>query len=841
MKRFLLLFFLTSFYIFFAEAQVVHLENWKFRHGPDTNWYQVKVPGTAHTDIVRTGIISDPFYGDNEKSVQWIENEEWVYRCDFVLTASQCQTNTINLVMKGLDTYADIRLNDKALLTANNMFREWSLGVKKYLVPGKNRLEVHFFPVVKEMSKQTRGSSSAPAGYHPQNIRKASYHFGWAGGPRLVTCGIWQPVYLKFIQQAEIAHLQATPTLVNRDSAYVDFNISIYSIKKTGVTLRITSADEPGLRLEKTLQISKGENPYQARLGLVNPRLWWPNGLGEAHLYPFKVELCQGKETLSTATVNVGFRTVSLAEGQDSTPSSLHFLVNGVPVFLKGAVYIPPDCFLPRTDSAIYDSLLLDAKASNCNVLRVWGGGVYPNDLFFDLCDRYGLLVWQDLMFTGGPLPSDKAFLDQAKEEITDNIIRIRNHPSLLLWSGNGDAGEALMTGIIMKDSLQSAADSISQVKNQDALFRELIPSLIEELDPGRPYLLSGNGSLNPDKSPAGSVQQKWETWLPTGEKGKYTTKGVTSIASFMFQGLPDINTIDGFIERADNYLGSGVMNTHQKNAGGYEALQKEMSIEYHLPKTLPEYVYVSQCYQAENARQNIEMFRRDKQQGAGILYWQFNDCWPGITASGRDWQGRWKSMQYAVKKAFDPILVSMVKEASDDISICLINDSGRKMEGGQMEIKMFTFNGNMLFMRAFRNIEIEDSKNTIITLAKQDYAKQLEVFGRDHCVLHARFWDDRGYEHFNDYYFLSPRQLKLTHNVSIDIRQNGKDRYTIVLTGHSLVKNLHLYLDQGDAWFSDNNFDLVPEEKKEVQCRCSLSLEKMMRSLKTMSLGNIY
>jgi len=442
------LFCILSGFINAQTAKMVYLhDNWQFRKVGDEKWLPASVPGTIHTDLMSNNIIPDPYFRDNESKVQWIENENWEYRLEFNLDDNIYNKQVINLIFEGLDTYAIVYLNEERVLYANNMFRKWDVNCKKYLKKSGNELLIIFNSPVRV------GDSIANSYYKTEAIkglpggnrvftRKAAYHYGWDWGPRLVTSGIWRPVYLEAWDYFKIESAYVITKEVDNSNASLQAVLNVKSTE-TAELLTIITDKSSGKKLAySTDKIIPGDNKIIINYTISNPELWWCNGLGEPHLYDFFIESTDNRERWNSVDINHGIRSIKLVQEKDSIGKSFYFLLNDVPVFIKGANYIPQDNFIPRVTKEKYETLIKDVKSCNMNMLRVWGGGIYEDDNFYEQCDKNGILIWQDFMFACAMNPGGDEFFDNVRIEADYNIERLINHPCIALWCGNNEADE---------------------------------------------------------------------------------------------------------------------------------------------------------------------------------------------------------------------------------------------------------------------------------------------------------------------------------------------------------------------------------------------------------------
>lgn len=433
-------------------------DGWKFRQARTVEWHDATVPGTVHTDLMANGIIPDPFISQNERAVQWVDKEDWIYETSFDLDSELARQDNINIVFYGLDTYADVYVNDSLILKADNMFRQWEVPVKSLLKPRGNKMSVYFHsPIKVDMPKfeslpfqyDACNDQSQNGGIFDKRVsvfaRKAGYHYGWDWGPRLVTSGIWRPAYLKGWSGPVIEDVYITTKNLRKNNASMKAIVEISSDNDYSEMSLTISDNESGRQFANSnITLKKGLNEISVSFDVKNPKLWWCNGLGEPNLYDIKISLSEGNnKVIDDRNIVTGIRKIEVVREEDKDGRSFYFRLNGHPVFAKGANYIPCDNFLPRVTSEIYHRTVKDAADANMNMLRVWGGGIYENDEFYNQCDSLGIMVWQDFMFACSLYPSEGEFLDNIKEEAAYNVKRLRNHPSISLWCGNNECLEA--------------------------------------------------------------------------------------------------------------------------------------------------------------------------------------------------------------------------------------------------------------------------------------------------------------------------------------------------------------------------------------------------------------
>ena len=826
MKKPELLFFLFLYLLFSCNKpenneQAVKLlsADWHFKKLNDTLWYSAKVPGTVHTDLFDNNLIPNPFYADNEKKLQWIENEDWEYKTSFTADENLLLNKHIELVFQGLDTYASVFLNQTLILKADNMFRTWRIDVKKYLKKGKNSLRIVFYsPMKLNIPKVDSLPYHLPAGNdrHEKKVsvftRKAPYHFGWDWGPRFVTFGIWRPIMIEAWDIGKITDFQIFRQNVSKKSAILKAEITYQSTENNHYTLKLYNGNE--LIKKRNLDVREGKNFISQTFEIKNPELWWTNGLGKAHLYDFTIKIEQNGKLIDEKTLRYGIRTLEVVQKPDSLGKSFYFKLNGVPVFMKGANYIPQDNFLPRVDSGRYRKLISSVKAVGMNMLRVWGGGIYENDIFYDLCDENGILIWQDFMFACSMYPGDSAFLNNVKHEAEDNIRRLRNHPSIALWCGNNEMQIAWERWGYMRAFGYSKQDSAKIYEDYLKLFDKLLPSVINGLDSGRFYWQS-----SPNSAPGGWKEEArsgdihyWGVWWgkkPFSAYIKYTGRFVSE---YGFQSLPAMATLKSFAPDSSLYLVSPILKAHNKHPIGFETIDEYMRRDYRVPADFNNYVFVSQLLQAEGMKTAIEAHRRAMPYCMGTLYWQLNDCWPVASWSSIDYYGRWKAFHYYLKKLYAPVLVSPVYE-NDRLSVYLISDLLQD-KNVKVTISLMDFYGAILWQKEIDAKMKADASQNVFT---ENIAGILKKYDKNKIFLQVSVSENDKTLSNNNLFFAKIKDLVLPHAQIITNTLQEGNRFEIRMVSDVFVKNVFIDYPDDQGCFSDNYFDLLPGEVKTV------------------------
>ena len=807
-------------------------EGWRFRRAVESEWFDARVPGCVHTDLLENGLIDDPFFGNNERGLKWVELEDWEYRVNFDLPAGLLSCDRIDLVFEGLDTYASVYLNDSLVLDSDNMFREQRVDCARLVHEGENELRLLFRSAVRAVSEEWRSLEAELPGGPRVLTRKAAYQYGWDWAPRFVTCGIWRPARLEAWNGARIDNVHIIQERISAIRADLRAVVEIESLRQLDVSVALIDGNglEKGEGTITSLHraLHPGMNRVELGFKLEEPRLWWPREYGEQHLYDLIVELGTDSGIVDVAHERTGIREVRLITEPDGKGESFRFEVNGVPVFMKGANWIPLDAFPGGIDPERYEAFIRHAVSANMNMLRVWGGGIYENDLFYDLCDENGILVWQDFMFACAMYTGGEAFLANVRTEAEGIVKRLRNHPSIALWCGNNEIDEGWRNWGWQGQYGYSPEDSSRIRDDYEKLFHELLPGVVAKLDGARPYHPSSPryGRADP-RSLAEGDSHYWGVWHDGEPFELYEERVGRFMSEYGFQSFPGMRTIEGFTTPGDRMLSSDVMHAHQKHPRGNELIRTYMGRDYHVPVDFELFVYVSQLLQADGVGRAIEAHRRAAPRCMGTLFWQLNDCWPTASWSSIDYHGNWKALHYRVRKSFAPELVSITQKG-DTIDVYVISD-GTHPAGWELVLKLIDFRGGVSWEERWP-VRVD-----LYTTEPYRRFLRTDILGdekRDRTVLSAELRDDEGAVHSRAlHYFVKPKQLRLERpRIEISSEYAGMDSRTLFVTTDILARGV--FLDIGgaeEAFFSDNFFDLLPGETLQVDLSAESSdLEKL-------------
>jgi len=829
--------------------------NWSFKAVDDSIWLPATVPGYVHLDLLNNNLIEDPYYRLNEHNQQWIDKKDWEYRTTFNVDSRILEKDVVELNFKGLDTYANVYLNDKLILMADNMFTSYVVSCKDILKATNNKLKVILeSPIKIGLEKREKLGYFLPGAENDQSelgglgdikvsifTRKPGYHFGWDWGPRLVSSGIWQDIELVAWNKATIADVNIVQDKLSDSKAELIAEIEVLST--TALEAKILCKIDSENAIEQKVSLLEGINKINIPIAIQKPELWWTNGLGSQKLYDFEIELFADSKLLSAVSKNVGLRTVELIQQPDSIGKSFYFSVNGNPVFMKGANYIPQDIFLSRVADDDYEKLIKSAADANFNMLRVWGGGIYEKDIFYDLCDKYGILVWQDFMFACAMYPGNTEFLDNVKREAIFNVKRLRGHPCIVLWCGDNEILSAWSRWGWKEDVYENQGQNIVDTvwKAYDKIFHNILPEVVKEFDPGRSYWSSspsaGFGELESGKS---GDNHYWGVWWAKEPMSKYKEFIPRFMSEYGFQSFPELNSVKKYALEEDWDINSEVMKSHQRSSIGNVTIDEYMQRDYKKPKNFPMFLYVNHVLQAEGIKMAIEAHRRNMPVCMGSLYWQLNDCWPAASWSGIDNYGNWKAMHYFVKKAFNDILVSPDIDKNGRLRVTIVSDKLKSIEA-KLKLSILNFNGITLWSQE-KHIDILKNSSTIYfdTLV----SSIINGMERSEILLHASLLDlDDEILSENVNYFLPIANLNLPVPVINSTIEETEGGFIISLSTDKLAKNLYLRADEVVGMFSDNYFELMANKSIKIKFNTNeqISLEKFKASLNIFTLVDSY
>ena len=780
---------------------------WSMKAADDAQWVAATVPGSVYADLLDNHLMEDPYWRDNERAAERLMEKDYLYRRTFTLTPEALVCDALLLVCEGLDTLATVSVNGQAVLEADNMHRTWVKDILRAAHAGENEITVRFAsPTRFERQAYARsrvdGSTDCTQGF--PFLRKAHCMSGWDWGPRLPDAGIWRDMELVSVHTGRLLSVR-----VHQEH------------EDGGVTLtfhpEIERYDAGALSVRYAVTTPDGRViPVQGdSIRIDNPQLWWPNGYGAQPLYRVRAELAgEGGAVLDVWERRIGLRTLTVRRDRDEWGEAFAICVNGVSIFAMGADYIPEDNILRRVTPERTRRLLADAAAAHHNAIRVWGGGYYPDDAFYDACDELGLVVWQDFMFACAMYELTPAFEASIRAEAADNIRRLRHHASLGLWCGNNE----MEVGVVERWYDPTPA----QVSDYVKMYEYILPQVLERHDPDTFYWpaspSSGGGFDNPNDERRGDVHY-WTVWhggVPFTDYRKYHFRFVSE---FGFQSLPAMRTIESFTLPEDRNLFSYVMEKHQRNGSANGKILNYLSQTFLYPADLDTLIYASQLLQAEAIRYGVEHWRRNRGRCMGAIYWQLNDCWPVASWSSIDYYGRWKALHYASKRFFAPVLLSCEEEGT--LTQRPNVNAELREEEVERSIRLNVSNETMQPVRALVRWALRNPQAEVVEQGEA----AVEVPALSACWLERQAFPGAGlYDRYVSYalldgeteissgtaLFCAPKHFHFA-DPHLKVRAEG-DR--LIVSAQAYARQIELICEDGEVLFEDNYFDLNAGEK---------------------------
>ena len=779
-------------------------EQWQFREAETQDWLPAQVPGSVQTDLMALDRIPDPFVADNELHVQWITERDWEYLLTFQVDAEILDEERVFLVCDGLDTLADVALNGQVLGHAENAFRQYRWDVKALLAEGENELLASFpspmayiRPWLEEQPLHSP-RHSLPGGPY---LRKAPCQFGWDWGPKLPPIGIWKDVRLEGYSAARLNDVHLRQQHADGKVA-VSVRASVERWADADLCLELCLSAPDGQVQEAGVRLTGDETDGIAVIDVADPQIWWPNDLGAQPLYDVQVNLLQDDTLLDRRIFKVGLRTLELRQEPDAFGTSFTFVVNGVPIFAKGANWIPADSFPTRISDAHLEHLIRSAAEAHMNMLRVWGGGFYEEERFYDLCDRYGILVWQDFCFSCSIYPDGEDFFENVRVEAVENVRRLRHRTSLALWCGNNEM-EVGWIGWGWKN----LPESERLREGYDRMFHHLLPEICAAADPDTPYWPSSPSSntpfVDPDGVQAGDTHN-WMVWHGNKPFEAYREHDSRFVSEFGFQSLPPLDTIRTYADEADWNMTSYIMEHHQRNDAGNGKIINYMTDHFRMPRDFPSLVYVTQVLQAECVRTGVEYWRRSRHRTSGALYWQLNDCWPVASWASLDYFGRWKALHYAARRFYAPVLLSAEREGTV-ITLFLTNDTTDEVQG-TVRWSLETTEGKVL---ADGEKSVTAPALSAAQVDAPDFSEQVTAQNRRQVVLVYELWQEDERVSLSVVPFVPDKHLELTDPELHYTIGEIDGTITLDVTAQRLARFVWLEIEGADVIFSDNYFDL--------------------------------
>lgn len=813
-------------------------------YGADFKDIAAVVPGCIHTDLMENGLIEDPYYRDNETGLMWIGQTDWTYERAFHVDESLLIHKHVNLVCHGLDTFARIYVNENEVIETDNMFRTWECDVKPYLRAGENGIKIVFASTYPYMEEKIRERWLTITGINHHRItgsnyvRKMQCNYGWDWGPMCVTAGIWRDIEIEAYDSAKIedVHIRQKHGR-DRVDVHVETNLSHFTHDDFQVRVTVGFAGET----VGTRTYDATEEKSDTVLTITEPKLWWPNNLGEQNLYDVKVELIHACDRIDEKAIRIGLRTLVLDRHGDEWGESFQFKINGVPFFAKGANWIPIDTFVTRGGRDFYRQLLTDAGKANMNFIRVWGGGIYEQDVFYELCDELGLCVWQDFMFACSAYPVyDEKYINTFRREAIDTIKRLRPHPCLALWCGNNEIEQM---GNMVTEEPDRRVGTMNR-KEYSLLFEDIIPGLIGEYDGEHDYWISsphtpGKYGNDPNEPAAGDAHL-WDVWHGRKPFEWYRTCEHRFNSEFGFQSFPEPDVVYGFTQPEDRNITSYVMEKHQRSGIGNDAIVQYMLSWFRLPAGFDMLLWTSQILQSLAIKYAVEHWRRKMPQGMGTLYWQLNDCWPAASWSSIDYTGNWKALHYSARKFFSPILLSGVEDNKNlTVDLYLSNDTLVEQKG-RIQWTLYNFNGQIEDSGGFDAAIRANSSSMVMRL---DVSAQIQKAGgiRDVVLFYSYIMDGRTISE-NTALFTRPKHMKLQKPIfDTKIIKTGDTDFDITISSDKPALWVWPEIEGMRAKYSDRFFDMGVNRPKTVSVTVDMTLEEFRKALRIYSIADTY
>jgi beta-mannosidase len=783
---------------------------------------QVDVPSVVQQSLYENGLIPHPYLGTVENDLLWISDHPWDYTLHFDADKKLFEKENIELVFEGLDTYAEVSLNGYELFSADNQFREWKAEVKPFLKDKDNLLEVHFIRYDStQLALYEQHQPRLPEKYAVS--RKAPYQHGWDWAPKYKNVGIWKPVKLVGWKEAKLDYAYISTCYADSDSAWLWLRYGIDNRMDEAeyqVELSMSSHQDESFFLnhERTLSfpaksLKTGTHQLSLIVPMRNPQLWWPNEMGEQPLYDFEVVLKKGERVLDTKKFKSGLRTFEMVDEPDSIGRAFYFKVNGVPFYAKGANYVPEEMIETWINPVNTLGLLQAAKDAHFNMLRVWGGGIYPSDDFFNICDSLGILVWEDFMYAGTMYPLDReSFIyKNARIEAEEQVKRLASHPSLALWCGGNEISEGYYNWGWQKSLNWSEGDDKGIKEGYDALFESLLPQVVEKFDGTRPYWPSSpsKGWGRPESLTEGDVHY-WGVWWGEQPYEMYREKVGRFNSEYGYQSYPDYQTLLKIAQGEALSKDAKVIAAHQKHPRGTRQIDDFIQKYYPYSYDFERYVYLSQLSQAYGMEIAIEAHRTAKPYNMGTLYWQLNDAWPVTSWSSIDYYGNWKALQYKLKTLYAPVLLSLDQK---DYGVFVTSDLMRELKGN-LKVKVVGFEGNVLFEKS---VEAQVPANSNEKLQVEGLAECLAKADKTTAYVKLELVENENLLAERYCYLAYPKDLNLPKAEPTLKVSEADGQICLEVTTDAFAKDVQVYCTNAMGNFSENFFDLEAGQTKRI------------------------
>lgn len=807
----------------------------------NTETLSAAVPGCVHTDLLANGVLQDPFYRDVELDQKWVGETDWTYQRTFDVSPDLLAHDRVLLRCYGLDTLATIHINDQEVGRTDNMFRTYEFDVKALLQAGDNTIVVHFAAPMPYVRRMDAEKGEMPGWVEPMRVnssawlRKEPCNFGWDWGPKMPTSGIWRDIELVAFDTARLNDVGITQT---HTDGHVTLTVALQAerLNESAVTAAVTLSRK-GQTLAEAPDLIFDFGTAQTALIVEQPELWWPHGMGEQPLYDLVVTLYNAdKIVLDTMTKRIGLRTLTLERPADEIGEGFYFACNGIPFFAKGANWIPASPYPGTTTRDQYEEWVKISADANMNMLRVWGGGIYEHDDFYDLCDQYGITIWQDFMFACGTYPShDDEFMSNVRQEAYDNVRRLRHHASIALWCGNNEIEQGLPFSTGWLEAMPW--------ENYERLFDHLLAEIVHELAPQTAYWPGSPhspGDRNNPFNPNYGDTHLWMVWHGKEPFEWYRTRPDRFVSEFGFQSFPEPQTVYEFTEPEDRNITSYVMEHHQRSKIGNGTIIHYMLDWYRLPTSFESMIWLSQILQGMAMKYAVEHWRRNMPITMGTLYWQLNDMWPAPSWASVDWKGNWKALHYMAKRFYAPLMISGLENTEDNsVAIHVTSD---KLDDQPITVKWIvtTAQGEVLERGETVTNAAARSDTTVHTLDLSAHVAAKSV--RDVLTWLELYTPDGQRVSENLVLLARPKHMPFIHpDVQVEVQSAGGDQFDVTLVAKTPA--LYTWLELPGARFSDNFVDLLPGRSHTIRVTApqTMDVSALRAALKVQSLADTY
>ncbi|MDF2541571.1 MAG: beta-mannosidase [Herbinix sp.] len=813
---------------------------WQMKRVDENDWINAVVPGSVYHDLLQAGKMKDPYDRDNEYEVLELSSYDYEYKKSFMVNKETLSHDVVLLCCEGLDTLCELYINGDLILNANNMHRTYEVDIKNKIWLGMNEIHAIFRSPVEyglRRNKELYLDSCADAVPGISHYRKAHSMSGWDWGPKLPDMGIWRNISLCGYDYGRLTDdIYITQ---NHSSEKVDLDVKVciesWCGEPLGIIVSLTTPE--GNVLEQ--KVVSDLKQQHINFTVSNPKLWWPNHYGDQPLYQLTISLLHHEKEVDRDTKRIGLRTLFVDRHKDEWGESFYFVINGKSIFSMGGNYIPEDNILARCNRKRTEKLIKSCVEANFNTIRVWGGGYYKEDYFYDLCDEYGLIVWQDHLYACGVYDFNEEFKENTRLETIDNMRRLRHHASLGLWSGNNELEYAWAYwgwGERFGEKLKN--DYIKQ-------FEEFLPPLCKELDPNTSYLVSSPSSSgyfnDPNNENIGDMHY-WDVWHGRKPITEFRKIFPRFMSEFGLQSFPGMKTVESFTLPEDRNIFSYVMESHQKNGTGNEKILYYIGEHFKYPKNFDSLLFCSQLIQAEGIRNGVEHWRRNRGRCMGAIYWQLNDIWPVASWSSIDYYGRWKAVHYAARRFFAPVLVSACEEGTK-VELHVSNDTLNRVTG-TLNWKLIDQYGNVL---QSNSIDVSIDELTTKEITSMDFGNVLDTKQkRRETYLEYSLMVNGTIVSNGTVLFARAKHFALVDPHLSAFISEENDAFIIEVSCKAYARFVELDLKKDDTIFSDNIFDLTPGNTKRIQMKkeymsADLTLDEVRNQLTVRSLYDTF